>query len=484
MKKLFTLTKATLFFLLINLSASAQDGEAIFKSKCNSCHLVDKASTGPMLKGVLQKWTDAGEADQLVEWVQNSANLIASGKSKMANEIKGFSPMEMPAQDVKKEDVTAILTYIDNYVPKVEPTPPPSGDPSKVEITYVPNYKDNLNLFYWLLTSIVVLLIAIIVLSSSILTLAKSDYFKSKIAEREAEDKAAKNGMNTTIITIIAFFGIIMAGNQSFALTFYNPGEAALAGEDMPWLKVENIDLYFLLTINIILVIVLFYLRKMFRNLIALTKKPEELVAEQPQTLKKLYQVLSDVVPIEEEHTILMHHEYDGIRELDNNLPPWWVWMFVATIIFAVVYLFNYHVFKTSDLQIVAYEKEMKKAEREVKAYREKMSMNVDATTATLMTDPADISQGKALFEVNCVSCHEAKGQGKVGPNLTDEYWIHGNDIKDLFKTISEGVAAKGMPAHNSKFNPVQIQQVASFVLSLPYTAGNAPQGEKVEKKK
>ena len=251
----------------------------------------------------------------------------------------------------------------------------------------------------------------------------------------------------------------------------------------MPWLKVENSDLYLMACVNLILISVLFYLRKMFKNLMELTKKQEEIVTvEEFKTLKKLNKVLGDVVPIEEEHTILMHHEYDGIRELDNNLPPWWVWMFVLTVIFAVGYMFNYHVFKTGDLQVVEYQKDMKRADKEKQAYLDKMSMNVDETNATLMTDPADLSVGKTLFETNCISCHEAKGQGNIGPNLTDDNWIYGGDIKDLFKTINTGTP-NGMPAHSSKFNPVQIQQVGSFVLSLPYTAGKPPVGDIIVKK-
>ena len=97
MKRSFTIAKAMLFILIINFQVFGQDGEALFKSKCNACHLLDKASTGPLLKGVKQKWTDAGEGDMLVEWVKNSTALIASGKSKLANEIKGYSAMDMPA---------------------------------------------------------------------------------------------------------------------------------------------------------------------------------------------------------------------------------------------------------------------------------------------------------------------------------------------------------------------------------------------------
>lgn len=207
----------------------------------------------------------------------------------------------------------------------------------------------------------------------------------------------------------------------------------------------------------------------------------EKTVIAKPKRLKKINHVLTDVVPIEQEHKILMDHEYDGIQELDNNLPPWWVWMFYATIVFAVVYLFNYHILKTGDLQYQAYDKEIKQADAQVKAYLEANAMNVDETTVTLMTDAAELGKGKALFETNCVTCHNPKGEGNIGPNLTDKNWIYGFDIKEVFKTVKTGTP-NGMPEHGSKFNPVQIQQVVSFVLSLPEAKGKAPQGEIIEK--
>jgi cytochrome c oxidase cbb3-type subunit 3 len=169
---------------------------------------------------------------------------------------------------------------------------------------------------------------------------------------------------------------------------------------------------------------------------------------------------------------------------LDNNLPPWWVWGFFATIIFAVVYLVNYHVLKTSDLQIEAYNTEVAQAKIEIDAYLKKMAMNVDENTATLLTDQTALNSGKSIYEANCIACHKSLGEGDIGPNLTDDYWIYGNDIKDLFRTIKLGTP-NGMPEHASKLNPVQIQQVGSFVLSLPDAKGKAPQGDlyKDEKK-
>ena len=481
MKRLLYFTNALLFILIVNINVFGQDGEVIFKSKCSACHILGKDGTGPNLKGVKQKWTDAGEGDLLSEWVKNSTALIAGGKSTMANTIKTYSPMEMPAQDVTPADVDAILTFVDGYVETAAPvasTPKIGSEATNPKIKYLPNYKENLTKFYWLLVAILILILGIFMMSSSIMNLTKSDYFQNKLAEKKDKEKS-DSSINTTLIAIIGMFGLMALNNHSLALSFMTPGEAK---ENTPWLLVETSYLYFLAVINLIILVVVFYLKNMFKNLMDLVKtEQEKTVIAKPKRLKKINHVLTDVVPIEQEHKILMDHEYDGIQELDNNLPPWWVWMFYATIVFAVVYLFNYHILKTGDLQYQAYDKEIKQADAQVKAYLEANAMNVDETTVTLMTDAAELGKGKALFETNCVTCHNPKGEGNIGPNLTDKNWIYGFDIKEVFKTVKTGTP-NGMPEHGSKFNPVQIQQVVSFVLSLPEAKGKAPQGEIIEK--
>lgn len=470
MKKFQKIIAIAVIFVLPNFLTA--QGEQLFKAKCNTCHLLEKNSTGPNLKGVKQKWTDAGEAEMLYDWVKNPPGLIASGKSKMAAAIKDFSQSQMTPQAVSNEEIDAILGFVDTYVAPIELTNPP-GTPtsSATEVTYIPNYADNLDLFYLLLAGIFLQLVAILIISNSIITLVKSEYFQKKLSEKKSKANY------TNIIVAVITFGLIAYSGQSYALEFSYPGENT---EPTLWLLVENSDIYFMVAINFILLLVIFYLRSMFKNFLRMIKTEKEKAVEVP-ALRKINQILTDVVPIEEESRIMLHHEYDGIRELDNNLPPWWVWGFFATIIFAVVYLFNYHILKTSDLQISAYEKEMKKSAREVKAYLSKMAMNVDETNATLMTEANDIAAGKSIFQTNCVTCHNPKGEGNIGPNLTDKSWIYGYDIKEVFKTIKMGTPV-GMPEHNSKLNPVQIQQVASFVLQLPEAKGKEAEGTITEK--
>jgi len=462
MKTLKQLGIIALFFLGIQ-TVSAQDGEKLFKARCNTCHQIDKNGTGPKLKGVKQKWSDAGEGEQLYDWVKNSTALAASGKSKLAAEVINYSPTAMPAQDVSKEDIDAILDYVDNFTAPVATTP---TDPNAISpVITKPDYKYNLQIFNWLLVLTVILIVVILVLSGSIIMFVKSDYFKQKVAEKSTG----------ALLSIILVAGIFLNPNTTFALDFVRAGEGE---KDGPWLLVETMDLYGLLVINIILMVVVLYLRHLFNQMVAMTKKESEVVVEASiVNIEKINAILTDAVPIEEEHKILMDHEYDGIQELDNNLPPWWVWGFFATIIFSVIYIFNYHILGTSDLQIKAYDKEMAQAKKDIDKYLSEMAMNVDETNATLMTSASDLSAGKALFDANCTVCHKAKGEGDVGPNLTDKHWIYGYDVKDVFKTIKKGTP-NGMPEHASKFNPIQIQQVSSFVLSLKETPGKEPQGD------
>lgn len=179
--------------------------------------------------------------------------------------------------------------------------------------------------------------------------------------------------------------------------------------------------------------------------------------------------------PIEEEGEIILDHDYDGIRELDNNLPPWWVYTFYLSIIFAVVYMARYHIFD-ADNQITEYEIEYAEANRAIEEYKKNAKDLVDINTVELLTETSDLNAGKAIFEANCVACHMADGGGGIGPNLTDNYWILGGDIKSVFKTISEGGrSGKGMIAWKQSLKPAEMAQVASYVLQFKGTTPANP---------
>lgn len=181
---------------------------------------------------------------------------------------------------------------------------------------------------------------------------------------------------------------------------------------------------------------------------------------------QKVWNQLTGNKPIEEEGEIILDHNYDGIKELDNELPPWWVWMFYATIIFAVVYLVRFHIYGDYD-QDLEYEQEVAAATLEIEEYKKTAKGLVDATTVELLTDASDISAGKAIFETTCVACHMADGGGGIGPNLTDEYWILGGGIKNVFNTVSEGGRdGKGMVAWKTTLKPAEIAQVSSYLIT------------------
>lgn len=179
---------------------------------------------------------------------------------------------------------------------------------------------------------------------------------------------------------------------------------------------------------------------------------------------KKLLEILTKSTPVEREADVMLDHNYDGIKELDNVLPPWWLWLFYVTIFIGVVYLIKYHVASdwTSDKE---YQEEVTLAKADVDAYLEKSGLNINVDNVVLKDDEATLTAGNAVFTKNCIPCHRPDGGGLVGPNLTDDKWIHGGEIKNLFNTISEGVPAKGMQTWKGVLSPVQIQQVASYIL-------------------
>ena len=196
---------------------------------------------------------------------------------------------------------------------------------------------------------------------------------------------------------------------------------------------------------------------------------------------QRIYQKMLGSKPIEKEGEIILDHNYDGIRELDNNLPPWWVYLFYASIVFAVVYMARFHVFNDYD-QDQEYEQEVAAAQLEIEEYKKNAKDLVDANTVELLTDAGDLKAGQTIFESNCVACHMIDGGGGIGPNLTDQNWILGGGIKNVFHTISEGGRdGKGMIAWKQNLKPAEIAQVASYVLSFQGTTPanpKAPEGD------
>lgn len=195
----------------------------------------------------------------------------------------------------------------------------------------------------------------------------------------------------------------------------------------------------------------------------------------------RLYKGLWDQKPLEKEKEIEMDHEYDGIRELDNNLPPWWLYMFYGTILFGTIYLIKFHILG-GYTQEDELDMENKEAQVAIEAYKKNAPDLISADNVTLLTDAASLKAGKETFQSKCIACHAPDGGGGIGPNLTDAYWILGGGIKNVFNTITNGGReGKGMVPWKATLKPKQIQEVASYVLSLQGTTPanpKEPQGD------
>lgn len=260
---------------------------------------------------------------------------------------------------------------------------------------------------------------------------------------------------------------------------------------DGSWAIVEYpiiwVVLAFILFLAIVLEIVLGAMRRVFIG--ALSEEARTTYSEMQgadnesfmEWFERISKKLMASKPMAKEEEIVLDHEYDGIRELDNILPPWWVYLFWGTIIFAVVYLVRYHIFDGTN-QYQELENELVIAEKQIAEYKKNNKDLIDADNVQLLTDASDLAAGKTIYADNCIACHKDSGGGSIGPNLTDDFWILGGGIKNIYHTISEGGRpGKGMIAWKSELKPLEMAQVASYVVSLHGsnpTDGKEPEGE------
>ena len=187
--------------------------------------------------------------------------------------------------------------------------------------------------------------------------------------------------------------------------------------------------------------------------------------------------------PIAEEKDLVIDHEYDGISELDNPVPAWFNGLFYASVVFAVVYLCVYHVFGWGMNQDQEYAFEMAKAEAARQEWLAQAANNVDENTVEVDVRPETITAGAAIYTQNCAVCHGNVGEGGIGPNLADEYWLHGGEVHDVFRIVKYGVLDKGMVPWEQSLTPVQIAEVSNYILTLRGTNppnAKEPQGQKV----
>ena len=194
---------------------------------------------------------------------------------------------------------------------------------------------------------------------------------------------------------------------------------------------------------------------------------------------QNLMQKLTKSEPLDNEESLLLHHDYDGIKELDNDLPPWWTWLFIISVIYSVFYFTKYQIMDGNS-QEDEFQTEMAEAKLQVDEYKRNAPDMMDENTVTYLEDAGALAAGKTIFEANCVACHRADLGGGIGPNLTDNHWILGGTIKDIYHTlVNGGRDGKGMVAWNTTLKPKEMQQVSSYILSMGGT--NPPDAKPAE---
>jgi len=269
---------------------------------------------------------------------------------------------------------------------------------------------------------------------------------------------------------------------------------AEAVAEVSEW-KLGTVNLYsdiLIITLIVVMIALLFaalVVNKAMKSILSVTmpevvkKEQEEKQAKAAQ--RKLNRVaawnkLLGMRPMEEEKDLMIDHSYDGIVELDNPIPVWFNALFYGSIIFGFIYLLVYHVFGWGMNQDQEYLHELSVAEKAKQEYLAQAANLVDESTVEY--NAALAPAGKAIFTANCAACHGANGEGTIGPNLTDRFWIHGGEIKDIFKTVKYGVPEKGMVPWEQTLTPGQIAEVSSYIISLRDTKpANAKAAEGVE---
>lgn len=237
------------------------------------------------------------------------------------------------------------------------------------------------------------------------------------------------------------------------------------------------------LAVIVLLLILMVYLMSFIS---AVLRKENPSTANEPswwETFKKRFVTgqVDEVGSKEEKAKMMTDHSYDGITELDNFMPPWLQGVFVGTVIFAVVYFVNYSVLGNGPTGVEEYEEELRVEAVAAEVRQANMVAGIDENTVVFDESTAALGAGKTLFETNCAACHASDGGGGVGPNLTDEYWIHGGSIADVFKIVKYGVVEKGMIPWQDQLSPEQMQQVSSYILTMKGTTPaipKEPQGE------
>lgn len=270
---------------------------------------------------------------------------------------------------------------------------------------------------------------------------------------------------------LLTFLFMIIFPMASWAQAAAAPAAPASIWDD-PML-LFYVVIAFVFVVALLVLIVALYLLQVVNILAskAAQEKAEKLgitLQPEPSVWNKLWDNINALRPLEKESELVLDHDYDGIKELDNHLPPWWRWLFYVTIAFAGVYLLVYHVFNTLPLSIGEYDNEVAYANEQIlKMKAANPGPAIDEATVEVTADAKALADGKSTFLNTCSTCHRRDGGGDIGPNLTDEYWKHGGTVKNIFKVVKEGVSGTNMVAWGGVMSPEAIRNVASYVLTL-----------------
>ncbi|MBL7787448.1 MAG: c-type cytochrome [Chitinophagales bacterium] len=320
---------------------------------------------------------------------------------------------------------------------------------------------------YLLLTFVAIVLLIVIYILGNVLVQAAT-------IQSRPDNNSSKLDYFRVLLPFVLLFALPMSG--------YAQDAAAAAPTPSFWATPSKMD-WILGAFGITILIeslAVFYLASRAMRFI---KPTANTTVAQKSALAKWWNKINNFVPIEQEVNIDSGHNYDGIRELNNITPPWFTFSFAMSIIFAVTYLWRYHVAQSAPLQIQEYNIAVEQARIAQAEYLKKQSNNVDENNVKML-GANDIAAGEKLFVASCAACHGAKGNsqpGGVGPNLTDNHWIHGGSIQNVFKTVKYGYPDKGMKSWKDDFTPNQIAQLTSYIESIKGTnvaGGKEPQGE------
>lgn len=296
--------------------------------------------------------------------------------------------------------------------------------------------------------------------------------------------KEKENRANSKIVATVLLF--LLSATYSFAQDVN--AEVKTVATDDSIAGMATSVFYTMGTVIFIELLVILVLLINVRLLLRAEKQKKEIGVAPVKIVRKkisnIWEKLNSFKPVEQEADIDLGHDYDGIRELDNRLPPWWLYGFYLTIIVSCIYLWRFHISHTGPTSQQEYETAVADADIEIKEYLKKKGESVDENTVVYLPGADDLAAGKNFFIQSCKACHKESGAGEVGPNLTDKYWMHGGDIKSIFKTIRYGINA--MPQWQNSYSNKQIAQIASYVKSLQGTnPANAkePQGTLYEEK-